>query len=76
MISSLQPRVALLEQEDADDNPQAAAREYYADPLGFVKWAFSAIEFKSQLEEEMRSVRGHALGARELQFCPITGNPQ
>jgi hypothetical protein len=43
MISSLERRIALLEQDDADDNLQAelaAAREYYADPLGFVMWAF------------------------------------
>ena len=43
IISSLQRRVALLEQADADDNPQAemaAAWEYYADPLGFVKWGY------------------------------------
>ena len=43
MSSAPQRRVALLEQDDAGDNLQAemaAARDYYADPLGFVRWAF------------------------------------
>ena len=37
MSSTPQRRVAVLEQDDAGDNPQAemaAAREYYADPRG------------------------------------------
>jgi hypothetical protein len=41
--SSLQRRVALLEQDSSSDDLQAeraAAREYYANPLGFVMWAF------------------------------------
>jgi hypothetical protein len=43
MSSALHYRVALLEQDSPDDNLQAelaAAREYYANPLGFVQWAF------------------------------------
>ena len=41
--SFLQRQVALPEPDDADDNIQAemaAAGEYYAEPLGFVRWAF------------------------------------
>jgi hypothetical protein len=43
MISSLQRRIALLEQDSPDDDLQAqlaAAREFYADSAGFVNWAF------------------------------------
>ena|SRR6516162_956951 len=43
MSSALQRRVALLEQEAPGDSLQAelaAARKYYADPAGFVQWAF------------------------------------
>ena len=55
MISALQRRVALLEQDDAGDNLQAelaAARKYYADPLGFVMWAFPWGEPGTPLEKE------------------------
>jgi hypothetical protein len=40
MSSALQRRVALLEQNSPSDDLQAelaAARQYYADPLGFVQ---------------------------------------
>ena len=43
MISSLQRRVALLEQDEPGESLQAelaAARECYANPLGFGMWAF------------------------------------
>ena len=44
--SSLQRRVALLEQDSPSDDLQAelaAARKYYADPLGFVRWAYPVV---------------------------------
>jgi hypothetical protein len=43
MSSALQRRIALLEQDTPDDSLQAelaAAGKYYANPLGFVQWAF------------------------------------
>ena len=42
-MNSLQRRIAVLEQGSPGDDLQAelaAARGYYANPLGFVQWAF------------------------------------